>query len=69
MRRPVVTLGLWASGRCANGHVLPYILAQIVGAVGATGIARVRGPEAGRARRGPPEGGIKPRTGRIFSVS
>jgi len=30
---PAVTLGLWAGGRCANKHVIPYILAQVVGAV------------------------------------
>ena len=30
---PAVTLGLWAAGRCANKHVLPYILSQVVGAV------------------------------------
>jgi aquaporin Z len=34
---PAVTLGLWASGRCANRHVLPYILAQLVGAIAAAG--------------------------------
>jgi len=34
---PAVTLGLWASGRCANKHVVPYILAQLVGAVVAAG--------------------------------
>src|SRR4051795_7130210 len=30
---PAVTLGLWAGGRCANQHVLPYIVAQVVGAI------------------------------------
>ena len=30
---PAVTLGLWAAGRCANRHVIPYIVAQVVGAV------------------------------------
>lgn len=30
---PAVTLGLWAAGRCANGHVLPYILVQLAGAI------------------------------------
>lgn len=30
---PAVTLGLWAAGRCANKHVLPYIGAQVAGAV------------------------------------
>jgi aquaporin Z len=34
---PAVTLGLWASGRCANKHVVPYIIAQLVGAVVAAG--------------------------------
>jgi aquaporin Z len=35
---PAVTLGLWAAGRCANKHVLPYIVVQVVGAVIASGI-------------------------------
>ena len=26
---PAVTLGLWSAGRCANKHVLPYIVAQV----------------------------------------
>ncbi len=30
---PAVTLGLWSAGRCANVHVLPYIVTQVVGAV------------------------------------
>ncbi len=30
---PAVTLGLWAAGRCANRHVVPYIVAQVVGAL------------------------------------
>jgi aquaporin Z len=30
---PAVTLGLWAGGRCANKHVIPYLVAQVVGAV------------------------------------
>jgi aquaporin Z len=30
---PAVTLGLWAAGRCANKHVLPYIIVQVLGAV------------------------------------
>ena len=34
---PAVTLGLWAAGRCANKHVLPYIVVQVVGAVLASG--------------------------------
>ncbi|GJE14400.1 aquaporin Z [Methylobacterium longum] len=34
---PAVTLGLWACGRCASRHVVPYLLAQVVGAVVAAG--------------------------------
>jgi aquaporin Z len=30
---PAVTMGLWAAGRCANRHVLPYIVAQVIGAI------------------------------------
>ncbi|WP_102957598.1 aquaporin Z [Mangrovicella endophytica] len=30
---PAVTLGLWSAGRCADKHVLPYIVAQVVGAI------------------------------------
>src|ERR1700741_3949983 len=30
---PAVTLGLWSAGRCANRHVVPYVVAQVVGAV------------------------------------
>ena len=30
---PAVTLGLWAAGRCANKHVVPYLVAQVVGAI------------------------------------
>jgi aquaporin Z len=30
---PAVTLGLWAAGRCANKHVIPYIIAQVIGAI------------------------------------
>jgi len=35
---PAVTLGLWSAGRCANKHVLPYIVAQVIGAVLAAGL-------------------------------
>ena len=30
---PAVTVGLWAAGRCANKHVVPYIIAQVIGAI------------------------------------
>jgi glycerol uptake facilitator-like aquaporin len=35
---PAVTLGLWAAGRCANKHVLPYIVALVIGAIVAAGV-------------------------------
>ena len=35
---PAVTLGLWSAGRCADKHVLPYILAQVIGAVAAAAV-------------------------------
>lgn len=35
---PAVTLGLWAAGRCANKHVLPYIVAQVAAAVAAAAV-------------------------------
>lgn len=30
---PAVTLGLWSAGRCANKHLLPYMVVQVVAAV------------------------------------
>ena len=30
---PAVTLGLWSAGRCANKHVLPYIIVQVAGGI------------------------------------
>ena len=30
---PAVTLGLWSAGRCANKHVVPYIVVQVLGAI------------------------------------
>jgi aquaporin Z len=30
---PAVTLGLWSAGRCANKHVIPYIVVQVVAAI------------------------------------
>jgi aquaporin Z len=32
---PAVTVGLWSAGRCANHHVVPYIIAQVFGAIAA----------------------------------
>ena len=33
---PAVTLGLWSAGRCADRHVVPYVVSQVVGAVAAS---------------------------------
>jgi aquaporin Z len=30
---PAVTIGLWAGGRVPNGDVLPYVVAQVLGAI------------------------------------
>jgi aquaporin Z len=30
---PAVTLGLWAAGRCASKHVIPYVIVQVAGAI------------------------------------
>ena len=30
---PAVTIGLWTSGRCASKHVIPYVIAQVIGAI------------------------------------
>ncbi|MBV9656347.1 MAG: aquaporin Z [Acetobacteraceae bacterium] len=35
---PAVTIGLWSAGKCANKHVVPYIVAQVVAAVIAAGV-------------------------------
>jgi aquaporin Z len=35
---PAVTVGLWAAGRCANHHVIPYIIAQVIGAIAAAAV-------------------------------
>ncbi len=38
---PAVTLGLWAAGRCANKHVVPYLAAQVLAAILAAGVLYV----------------------------
>lgn len=38
---PAVTLGLWAAGRCANRHVVPYIIVQLAGAIAAAAVLYV----------------------------
>jgi aquaporin Z len=35
---PAVTVGLWAAGRCANKHVIPYIVVQVIAAIVAAAI-------------------------------
>ncbi|MFZ2006778.1 MAG: aquaporin Z [Stellaceae bacterium] len=35
---PAVTIGLWAAGRCANYHVIPYIVAQVIAAIAAAAV-------------------------------
>src|SRR6516165_10643726 len=30
---PAVTVGLWAGGRCSASDVVPYIIAQVIGAI------------------------------------
>src|SRR5205809_7514428 len=35
---PAVTIGLWSAGRCATGHVVPYMVAQVIGAIAAAGV-------------------------------
>lgn len=35
---PAVTIGLWAAGRCANRHVVPYIVAQVIAAIAASAV-------------------------------
>src|SRR6202042_591520 len=38
---PAVTLGLWAAGRCAKRHVIPYIVAKVIAAFGAAAVVWV----------------------------
>ena len=38
---PAVSFGLWAGGRFPAGDLLPYIAAQVVGAVAAAGVLYV----------------------------
>ena len=49
---PAVTIGLWAAGRCANKHVIPYIVAQVIGAIVAAAV--LVGDRVGQARAGWP---------------
>src|SRR3546814_4241476 len=46
---PAVTVGLWSAGRCANHHVVPYLVAQVIGAVVAAGLLYLIASEIGRA--------------------
>jgi aquaporin Z len=35
---PAVTVGLWAAGRCASRHVVPYVVAQVIAAIVAAAV-------------------------------
>lgn len=35
---PAVTVGLWSAGRCVAGDVLPYVIAQVAGAIAAAAV-------------------------------
>ena len=35
---PAVTIGLWSAGRCANKHVIPYIVVQVIAAIAAAAV-------------------------------
>jgi aquaporin Z len=35
---PAVTLGLWSANRCATKHVIPYVIAQVAGAIAAAAV-------------------------------
>ncbi len=35
---PAVTVGLFAAGRCAPAHVIPYIISQVIGAIAAAAV-------------------------------
>ena len=35
---PAVTIGLWAGGRFSAADIIPYIVAQVVGAIAAAGV-------------------------------
>lgn len=35
---PAVTVGLWAGGRCSAAQVVPYIIAQVIGAIAAAAV-------------------------------
>ena len=35
---PAVTIGLWAAGRCATRHVIPYVAAQVIAAIAAAAV-------------------------------
>ena len=35
---PAITVGLWSAGRCATADVVPYILAQVIGAIAAAAV-------------------------------
>src|SRR3954451_15716281 len=36
--KPDETLGLWSAGRCADKHVIPYVVVQVIAAIVAAGL-------------------------------
>ena len=49
---PAVTIGLWAGGRFKAGDVVPYIIAQVIGAIVAAAILYTCVGQAGLGCRG-----------------
>jgi aquaporin Z len=41
---PAVTIGLWSAGRCPSRQVIPYIIAQVIGAIIALRVWLIVGP-------------------------
>ncbi len=35
---PAITIGLWVSGRCRSADVIPYVIAQVAGAIAAAAV-------------------------------
>ena len=55
---PAVTLGFWAAGRLAGRQVHPYVIAQCVGSLAASGSLRLLFPEAATLGETVPAGSL-----------
>jgi aquaporin NIP len=55
---PAVTVGLWLSARFPARHVLPYVLAQLIGATGGASVVRAILGEATRSGATVPHVGV-----------